>query len=150
MTDIKISVIVIHRIIILNINNVFKTKLKSIMINLCFVLFLVCLYVCICECLPHNNMRMYTSNQYPYVRGPLRECRSIRSGASGLPYYCVPLRLVFISVVMELLSVSRWQHNEPKTKKDRVLCGITNRVQTKNQKPSANRFVPGAAVSRLP
>jgi len=61
MTNIKISVIVIHRIIILNINNVFKTKLKSIMINLCFVLFLVCLYVFVYECLLQNNMRMYTS-----------------------------------------------------------------------------------------
>ena len=25
------------------------------------------------------------------VKGPLREGRSIRSGASGLPYYCAPL-----------------------------------------------------------
>ena len=57
-------------------------------------------------------MRMYTSNQYPYVRGPLRECRSIRSGASGLPYYCAPL--VCVSEVIELLAV--WRHNEPKLK----------------------------------
>ena len=47
------------------------------------------------------------------VRGPLRKCRSIRSGASGLPYYCAPL--VCISVVFELLAV--WRHNKPKTKK---------------------------------
>jgi len=40
------------------------------------------------------------------------ECRSIRSGASGLPYYCAPL--VCISVVIELLAV--WRHNKPKTK----------------------------------
>jgi len=31
------------------------------MIDLCFVLFLVCLYVCVCECLLQNNMRKYTS-----------------------------------------------------------------------------------------
>jgi len=60
-------------------------------------------------------MRMYTSNQYSDVRGPLRECCSIRSGASGLPYYCAPL--VCISVVIELLAV--WRHNKPKTKKTR-------------------------------
>jgi len=57
-------------------------------------------------------MRMYTSNQYSYVRGSLRECLSIQSGTSGLPYYCTPL--VFISAVIELLTV--WQHKRPKTK----------------------------------
>jgi len=65
------------------------------MIHWCFVLFLVCLYVCVCECLLHNNMRMYTSNQYSNVRGPLRECRSIRPGASGLPYYCTSICVRF-------------------------------------------------------
>jgi len=39
----------------------------------------------------------------------LRECRSIRSGASGLPYYCAPL--VCVSEVIELLAV--WRHNKP-------------------------------------
>jgi hypothetical protein len=29
--------------------------------HLCFVLFLFCVYVCVCECLLHNNMQMYTS-----------------------------------------------------------------------------------------
>jgi len=89
------------------------------MTHLCFVLSLVCLYVCVCECLLHNNVRMYMSTQYPYVRGPLRECRSIRSGASGLPFYCAPL--VCISVVIELLAV--WRHNKPKTKKYTIRHG---------------------------
>jgi len=35
------------------------------------VLSLVCLYICVCVCLQ--------------LQGPLRECRSIRPGASGLP-----------------------------------------------------------------
>ena len=69
--------------------------------------FLVCLYICVCECLLHNNVRMYTSNQY--VRGPLQGCRSIRPGASGLPYYCAPL--VCVSEVIQLLAV--WLHNKP-------------------------------------
>jgi len=43
---------------------------------------------------------------------PLRECRLIRPGASGLPYYCAPL--VCVSAVLELLTV--WLHNKPKTK----------------------------------
>jgi len=50
---------------------------------------------------------------------------SIRSGASGLPYYCAPL--VCISVVIELLAV--WRHNKPKTKKNFLLhaCSATVR-----------------------
>ena len=59
------------------------------------------------------RMRMSTLKQHPCVRGPLRECRSIRSGASGLPYCCAPL--VCVSDVMELLAV--WRCNKPKTKK---------------------------------
>ena len=57
-------------------------------------------------------MRISTSKQHKCVRGPLRECRSIQLGASGLPYYCTPL--VCISVVIGLLAV--WRHNKPKTK----------------------------------
>jgi len=60
----------------------------------------------------HNNMQLYTSNQYSSVWVPLRECRLIRPGASGLPYYCAPL--VCVSAVLELLTV--WLHNKPKTK----------------------------------
>jgi len=48
-----------------------------------------------------------------HIQSPLRECRSIRSGASGLPYYCAPL--VCVSEVIEVLAV--WRHNKPKTKK---------------------------------
>ena len=55
---------------------------------------------------------MSTLKQHPCVRGPLRECRSIRSGASGLPYFCTPL--VCISAVIGLLAV--WRHNKPKPK----------------------------------
>ena len=81
------------------------------MIDVCFVLFLVLFFL---------RMRMSTSKQYAnvyvkkysWVRGPLRECRSIRSGASGLPYYCAPR--VCASDVLELLAV--WRHYKPKTK----------------------------------
>ena len=55
-----------------------------------------------------------TSKQQICLQGPFRECRSIRSGASGLLYYCAPI--VCISVVIELLGV--WWHNKPKTKKE--------------------------------
>jgi len=95
----------------LNINNAWNPNL------IYYDRFVFCsiprLFVCL-------RMRMSTSkqyanvyvNQYSRVRGPLRECRPIRSGASGLPYYCAPL--VCISVVMELLAV--WRHYKPKTK----------------------------------
>ena len=72
------------------------------------------------------RMRMSTSkqyanvyvNQYLYVRGLLRECRSIQSGAPGLPYYCASF--VCVSEVIELLAV----------------CSITN------QKPKPGSFAP--------
>ena len=78
---------------------------KSIM-HLVSVLLLVCLYICECECLLQNSIHV---SEVCCVR----ECRSIQSGASGLPYYCAPL--VCVSDVMELLAV--WGHNKPKTKK---------------------------------
>jgi len=57
-------------------------------------------------------------------KGPLRECRSIRSCASGLPYYCTPL--VCIPAVIGLLAV--WRHNKPKPKRFLVIreIGIGN------------------------
>ena len=69
----------------------FEIQTESTTLDLCFVLFLVCLYVCVCKCLPQNNMRMYTSNQYSNIRGPLREYCLIQTGASGLPYYCTSI-----------------------------------------------------------
>ena len=69
-----------------------------------FVLFIVCLYICVRECLLQNNNKTKNKNntaskQHPCVRGPLRECGSIRSGASALPYYCAPL--VCVTEVIE-------------------------------------------------
>jgi len=61
----------------------------------------------------HKNNTI--SKQYKYVRGPLRECRSIRSGASGLPYYCAPL--VCVSDVIDSDSLAEWWHNKPKNQK---------------------------------
>ena len=111
----------IHNVLgMLNINNkMSKSNItfitiqnKSVLVHVCSVLLIVCLYICICECLLQNNNHKTKhkintpSNQHSYVRGPLRECRSIRSDDSGLPCYCTPL--VCISVVIELLAV--WRH----------------------------------------
>jgi len=41
------------------------------------------------------------------VQGPLRECRSMRSGVSGLPYYCAPCVCVPDVIVVTVLVV--WQ-----------------------------------------
>jgi len=65
---------------------------------------------------------MSTSKQHPCVRGPLQECRSIRSGASGLPCYCTPL--VCISAVIGLLAV--WRHNKPKIKNQRCTHNLAH------------------------
>jgi len=78
----------------------------SYMLRVCgcvFCLFLFCLYICVCV--------------YLQIKGPLRECRSIRTGASGLPYYCAPL--VCVPGVIGLLAV--WRHNKPKTKKPKLV-----------------------------
>ena len=56
----KYTVITIHIILMLNINNIYKSKLNLLELILCFVQFLVCLYVCVCKCLFHNKMRMFT------------------------------------------------------------------------------------------
>ena len=67
-------------------------------------------FVCTCVCV------------FILIQSPLRECRSIRSGASGLPYYYTPL--VCISVVFELLAV--WRHNKPKPKPmHQIVHGLT-------------------------
>jgi len=62
----------------------------------CFLLSFFCLYIRVCVCLQ--------------IQGPLRECRSILSSASGLPYYCAPL--VCVPAVIGLLAV--WRYNKPK------------------------------------
>jgi len=117
MTTIKKLMPVIH---MLNINNeMSKSNIqsitiqnKSVILYACFVLFIVCLYICVCECLLHNNNDKTKHKNNTCVRGWLRKCRSIRSGASGLPYYCTPR--VCIPAVLRLLAVCR--HYKPKTK----------------------------------
>ena len=79
-------------------------------------------------------------NQHSCVRGPLRECRSIRSGASGLSYYCAPL--VCISAVIDSLAV--WRHNKTKPK-NQVVIGLL-RVRRHN-KPKTKKSL---GVGRAP
>jgi len=52
--------------------------------------------------------------QHSYIQDPLRECRSIRSGASGLPYYCASL--VRVSDVIDSLAVGGITNQEPQKK----------------------------------
>ena len=62
---------------------------NRVITHVCFVLFIVCYCICVRECLLQDNNHKTKhenntiSKQHSYVRGPLRECRSIRSGASG-------------------------------------------------------------------
>ena len=72
-----------------------KFQNLSTIMHLCFVpIPLLLVYL---------RMRISTLKQCWSVRGPLRECRSIWAGASGLPYYCAPL--VCVSAELELLAV---------------------------------------------
>jgi hypothetical protein len=50
-------------VIVININNEMPKSTitfipiqnKSVIVHVCFVLFIVCLYICVCECLLQNN-----------------------------------------------------------------------------------------------
>jgi len=52
---------------------------------------------------PLPTYKYITSKQHSCVQGTLQECRSIQSGASGLPYYCTPL--VCVPAVLGALTV---------------------------------------------
>jgi len=144
--------------LLLDINNEMpKSNIKFVIVHVCFILCIVCLCICVCECLFQNNnhktkrKNTTTSKQHSCVCGPIRECHSIRSGASGLPYYCAPL--VCVSEVIELLAA--WRYNKPnlKTQKSiRVrflhhppLC-VSEVIELlavwrrKNQKPKKNHW----------
>ena len=54
----------------------------------------------------------FNKKVYSQIQGPLRECRSIRSGFCRLPYYCAPP--VCVPAVIGGLAV--WRHYKPKTK----------------------------------
>jgi len=58
---------------------------KSVLVHVCFVLFTVCLYICVCErLLQNNNHKTKHKND--------NNCGSaFEVGASGLPYYCVSI-----------------------------------------------------------
>ena len=78
-----------------------------------------------------SNIQIHSLQPTFMCRGPLRECRSIWSGASWLLYYCAPL--VCVSEVIELLDV--WRHNKPKTKNqkpNRVIGVAPRRVRKIN------------------
>jgi len=68
----------------LNINNVYKSKLNLLEFILCFVQFLVCLYFCVCDCLLHNNMRMFASNPISGVH-----CGSAVQFGQALPGFLI-------------------------------------------------------------
>ena len=58
---------------------------KSVIVHVCFVLFIVCLYIFVCECLLQNNNHKTKHKNNT-------NCRSaLEPGASGLPYYCASI-----------------------------------------------------------
>ena len=62
---------------------------QSSIVYACFVLFVVCLYICICDCvLSNNNYKTKHKNN--------TKCGSaFEPGASGLPYYCTSICVRF-------------------------------------------------------
>ena len=68
---------------------------KNVIVHVCFVLFLVCLYVCVCECLLPNNMRMYTSK---YIHRSEVHCGSAVRFGQALPGYLITAHHLYASL----------------------------------------------------
>ena len=65
---------------------------KSVVVHVCFVLFIVCLYICVCECLlQNNNHKTKHKNNTICARSiagvPFDSVRRFR--ASLLPWLCI-------------------------------------------------------------
>jgi len=90
---------------------------QCVFIHMCPVLFLSCLYICVC---------LYLKMQFP-----LQECYySAWSGVCGPPCYCAPL--VCVPAVIGVLAV--WRHYKPKIKNQQPvdpLIKIWNEQDTK-------------------
>jgi len=57
----------------------------SVIVHVCFVLSIVCLYICVCKCLLQNN-------NHKTKHKDDTNCWSVfESGASRLPYYCASI-----------------------------------------------------------
>jgi len=86
------------------------------MIDLCFVLFLVCLYVCVCKYVLQNNMRMYMSIN---IHRSEVHCGSAVRFGQALPGFLITAPpSVCVSAVLGVLAVCI---QNPKKKKIRGL-----------------------------
>ena len=121
-------------------SNLFQFKIKmSLFMRVLFYLFFVCISAYANVYFKTTIIKQNIKIMLP-VRGPLRECGSIRSGAIGLPYYCTPL--VCISAVNRLLAV--WLHNKLKTKKP---WRFTNSSLSLPHEPSLSVYLLYESVS---
>ena len=57
----------------------------SVVSHVCFVLFIVCLYICVCECLLQNN------NHKTKYKDTTTSGSAFEPGGSGLPYRCTTI-----------------------------------------------------------
>ena len=57
----------------------------SVVSHVCFVLFIVCLYICVCECLLQNN------NHKTKYKDTTTSGSAFEPGGSGLPYRCITI-----------------------------------------------------------
>ena len=78
------------------------------MIDLCFVLFLVCLYVCVCACLLQNYMRMYTSKN---IHVSEVHCGSSVRFGQALPDYLITAHHLYASLTWKEHISSIHVHN---------------------------------------
>jgi len=123
-----------------NINNEISTsnitfitiQNKSLLVHVCIVLFIVCLYICVCECLLQNNN--HQTKHKNNTTSKEHSCRSI----AGVPFDSVRrfratllLRTTCMRRwVIELLAV--WRHYKPKTKNQKPKRMAENTSEPRN------------------
>jgi len=99
--------------IIININhemtksNIWFIRIQnlSVIVHVCFVLFIICFHICVCECLFQNNNHK-TKHKNNTICGSASE-----PVASGILYYCTSI-CVCVPVVIGVLAV--WISNPKK------------------------------------
>jgi len=112
-------------------SNIRFIPIQNTPVHVCCVLFLVCLYICVCECLLQNNNHQKKNENNT-------NCGSaFEPGTSGLPYHCASIYVRFD--VIGVLAV--WIQNKKQKKQKpgpirRGACGLLI-----NAPPSMSQFV---------
>jgi len=91
----------------------------------------------------HNNQKKPKKTAYAYeIQGLFRECRSIRSGFCGLPYYCAPLVCVpdVTGVLFSCVPALQTKNKTKKVEQTNKGRYFANRAEKKSRGHSNNKL----------